>query len=382
MAMTDDLEVRLRQTFAAVAERTTVATRDPGRLAGGSERVDSQPADPPSTRRLWWIAAAVVLLGALAAGALLLGGDDTTEAPVATQPTTTMTSVPEVSGLDAFLIPPATIAGAPRRQISPGWQMVDGGEAGGRSRVSMGPWTVTYTVPGVSRTLVYQYGPDSPEQAVQPAEWLAIVGPAAMDRGGIDGATDPRWVTGLDGVEFADLGVICAEDDGFPYLSSISGVPAEGCQRRAIGIGPDVVIEIAILPSKDLDAVIRQIQLGTLEELEATGAELLPGSLVPPTMPVQEVEPPPDTPFCNAWTAVLEGSLANGESGALWSPVLAVAMEAAAGAAPTPEIAADIRVLAEDWRDEDPSDESAAVMQRVINAAEAECPGIGAWVTG
>ena len=179
-----------------------------------------------------------------------------------------------------------------------------------------------------------------------PAEWLAIVGPAAMDRGGIDGVTDPRWVTGLDGLEFADLGVISAEDDGFPYLPSISGVPAEGCQRRAIGIGPDVVVEIAILPSKDLDAVISQIQLGTLEDLEATGAERLPGSLVPPTC-VQRSSPRPirrsATPGRRCWRSIVPTA----RRGCSGPRQLGQRLDTAAAVVGSPGLRTDIRTLIE-----------------------------------
>src|SRR5690606_11114717 len=100
---------------------------------------------------------------------------------------------------------------------------------------------------------------------------LAIRGPAEMDRnrGAVEGEEEPIWIAGLDGLQFADLGVLCPEGPeplrGL-ILESLTGRAAATCQRRAIGIGPEVVVEIALDPATELDAVVARLRIGTLDE--------------------------------------------------------------------------------------------------------------------
>jgi hypothetical protein len=231
--------------------------------------------------------------------------------------------------------------------------------------------------------VVYSYLPSDAPSGTRDTHWLAVMAPALMERRELDGVEEARWIIGADGLEFADLGVICPEDVGLPYVPTLNGSVVDTCQRRAIGIGPGVVVEMGLAPDVDLEALIARLRIGTLEELMAAvgpvdGTDSI--SATSPVFPEEEPTPPPDTPFCNAWLVVLEEARANGESGSLWSPALAAAQEEAARTAPTAELAADIRYLSEDWADGTPTDESAAVMQRVVNAASAACPGIQEWV--
>jgi hypothetical protein len=212
--------------------------------------------------------------------------------------------------------------------------------------------------------------------------WISVEAPVQVDlERDLDGG-DPPLVEGSEGLTFVDLGVLCPESEG-AWVPSVSGSPGYQCQRRALGTGPGLLIELALPPDVDLEQVIAELRMGSLDDLR-TALGPLDGldqvTSTPPTMPATTLAPPPDTPFCNAWVDVLAISRTLSSAGELWSEELGVAQEAAAAVAPTPELARDIRLLDDLISTGESSDTSAAVMQRVVNATWAECPGIQEWV--
>jgi hypothetical protein len=201
----------------------------------------------------------------------------------------------------------------------------------------------------------------------------------------LDDVTDgsgqpPARIEGFDGLEFVDLGVVCPDVEP---LESMQGWPSSTCQRRAIGVGLGFVVELVLPVESDLHDVAADIRVGTLDDLrdaigDVDGVDQL--GAPPIEVPTEDPAPPPDTPFCNAWSDVLELARAGSSP---YDPALIDAMGLAADVAPA-ELAVQIRDLAALWStapaEATPSQESATRMLNVINAASAECPGIQDWI--
>jgi len=375
----DDVEVRERlvATLHAVADQTAV---DDPPVNTHTEVVSADTSRRP---RRW--PAVLVAAGACIAllGVTVVFGDGGDQSLDTTSPTSAVAdSVATVWGLDAHVIPPEAIDTVPLASIHSSWRYASDGDTGderwSHRETTVGQWRILLEEPAVKRAVTYRYSTDEQIRGL-PEVWIGTIAPARLDLDDVADASGvrPAHINAPDGLALVDLGVVCPAGEN--PVQSMQGWPSTSCARRAIGTGNDFVIELVLPVEIDLDALISQLRVGTLDELRNAlePVEGLDQLGDPPThRPSPDPVPPPDTPFCNAWLEVLSLARAGAPPA---DPEMIERMDAAAQVAPA-ELAAQIRDLATLWSttspEATPGQDSASLMMDVTNATWAECPGI------